>query len=95
MPDLFDVVELIVDIPEHGLRAGMQGTIVDCHSKDAYEVEFTNEHGETVEFLALRPTQFILLRESETPAELLLKGSAGASPSPGMGNFKPESVIKL
>ena len=25
MPDLFDVVELIVDITEQGLRAGMRG----------------------------------------------------------------------
>ncbi|MBC8229870.1 DUF4926 domain-containing protein [bacterium] len=66
MPDLFDVVELIVDISEHGLRAGMQGTIVDCHSEDAYEVEFTNEHGETVEFLALRTNQFIIVWQAKT-----------------------------
>jgi hypothetical protein len=24
MPDLFDVIDLTVDIPEHGLQAGMQ-----------------------------------------------------------------------
>ncbi|MCS6927815.1 MAG: DUF4926 domain-containing protein, partial [Candidatus Binatia bacterium] len=61
MPDLFDVVELIVDIPARGLRAGMQGTIVQCHAGDAYEVEFANDVGETVDFLALRPEQFIVV----------------------------------
>ncbi len=66
MPDLFDVIELVVDIPEKGLRAGMQGTIVECHPGDTYEVEFANELGETVELLALRPEQFIVVWQSKT-----------------------------
>jgi len=66
MADLFDVVELIVDIPERGLRAGMQGTIVECHSNNAYEVEFTNEQGETLDFLALYPNQFIVVWQAKT-----------------------------
>ena len=66
MPDLFDVVELTVDIPERGLYAGMQGTIVHCHPGDVYEVEFTNEAGETLDFLALRPEQFIVVWEAKT-----------------------------
>jgi len=65
-PDLFDVVELIVDIPERELRAGMQGTIVERHSDDAYEVEFSNERGETVDFLALYPNQFIVVWRTKT-----------------------------
>lgn len=65
MPDLFDVVELTVDVPEQGLRAGMQGTIVECHPGDAY-VEFTNELGETLAFLALRPDQFIVVWRAKT-----------------------------
>ena len=68
MPDLFDVVDVIVDIPERGLRAGMQGTIVECHPNDAYEVEFTNEGGETVDFLALYPAQFIVVWRAKTQA---------------------------
>jgi len=66
MPDLFDVIELITDIPERGLRAGMQGTIVECHSGDAYEVEFTNEFGETLNLLALHPDQFIVIWQAKT-----------------------------
>ena len=66
MPDLLDVIELTVDIPERGLRAGRQGTIVECHPGDAYEVEFTNELGETLDLLALRPDQFIVVWRAQT-----------------------------
>jgi Domain of unknown function (DUF4926)/Protein of unknown function (DUF2281) len=68
MADLFDIIELTVDIPERGLRAGMQGTIVECHPGDACEVEFSNESGETVDLLALRPDQFIVVWQAQTRA---------------------------
>lgn len=66
MPDLLDVVELIVDIPERGLRAGMQGTIVHCHPGDIYEVEFVNEEGEMSDLLTLHPEQFIVVWKART-----------------------------
>jgi len=47
MADLFDVVELTVDLPQHHLRVGQRGTLVERHSDDTYEVEFANETGET------------------------------------------------
>ncbi len=68
MVDLFDVVELTVDIPERGLHAGMQGTIVECHPDGVYEAEFTNEQGETIDFLALYPNQFIVVWQAKTRA---------------------------
>ncbi len=68
MAELFDVIELIVDIPEQGLRAGMQGTIVERHSDEAYEVEFTNEHGETISLLTLHPDQFIVIWRAKARA---------------------------
>jgi hypothetical protein len=66
MAGIGDVVELTVDIPERSLRAGMQGTIVHKHRDEAYEVEFTNEAGETLDFLALHPEQFIIVWRAET-----------------------------
>lgn len=66
MPDLFDVVELTVDIPEYNLHAGMQGTIVESHQKDVYEVEFAAETGETTALLALRPHHFIVVWQAST-----------------------------
>lgn len=65
-PELFDVVELLVDLPEHNLRPGVQGAIVYCHPDDTYEVEFTNEDGETVTLCPLSADQFIIVWQAKT-----------------------------
>jgi len=66
MINIGDLVELIVDIPERNLRSGTQGTVVHCHDSEAYEIEFTNDDGETVDFLSLSPKQFIVVWRAET-----------------------------
>ena len=66
MPNVGDVIELVTDISDRNLWAGTQGTIVHCHSGRAYEVEFTDKEGETLDFLALRPEQFIVVWRAET-----------------------------
>lgn len=66
MVNIGDVIELTVDIPERQLRAGEQGTIVHCHSSEAFEVEFTDQDGETIKLLALSPNQFIVVWRSDT-----------------------------
>lgn len=51
-----DVFLLAEDLPEHGLLAGMPGTILLIHGDHAaYEVEFANSHGEAVFIGALAP----------------------------------------
>lgn len=41
-----DVVTVQRDFPDKGLRAGDVGAVVHCYAgKDAYEVEFFDEHG--------------------------------------------------
>ena len=70
MPELFDVVELIVDLPEYRLYVGMQGTIVAVHTEDAYEVEFTAESGETLALLALHPHHFIVVWRAGMPVSI-------------------------
>lgn len=59
---LFDVVVLLEDIPEEGLRSGMKGAIVDiyCQPVKGYEIEFCDEYGRTVALLALSSNQFKL-----------------------------------
>ncbi|MFI0774657.1 DUF4926 domain-containing protein [Streptomyces sp. NPDC021212] len=58
MTQLFDVVQLVVDIPEEGLRSGMTGTVVDLYDNPpAYEVEFSDDEGRTLALLPLRPEQ--------------------------------------
>lgn len=42
-PELFDTVELLVDLPEPNLRAGKRGAIVHVHSDDMFEVEFVTD----------------------------------------------------
>ena len=41
---IFDVVRLTTDLPEEGLRAGAEDTIIEAYEKPepAYEVEFTD-----------------------------------------------------
>lgn len=51
-----DVFLLAEDLPEHGLLAGMPGTILLIHGDHlAYEVEFANSYGEAVFMGALEP----------------------------------------
>jgi len=62
-PKQFDGVELLVDLPEEGLVAGAQGSIVELY-EDAFEVEFTNDEGETLALLPLTKAQFVVVWRS-------------------------------
>jgi hypothetical protein len=65
-PELFDVVELLVDLPEHNLRAGVQGAIVECYQDNNYEIEFSNSNGETLALCALSAQQFVVVWSAKT-----------------------------
>lgn len=60
-PALFDVIELLIDVPEHNQTVGSQGTIVECYSSNDFEVEFSNEDGETTALFALSREQFMVV----------------------------------
>ena len=64
--ELFDVIELLVDLPEYALHAGTRGAIVYCHPDGTYEVEFTNAEGETVALCPLSADQFIVAWRAKT-----------------------------
>jgi Domain of unknown function (DUF4926) len=68
--ELFDVIELLADLPEHRLHAGMQGAIVECYDNDHYEVEFTDHDGTTIALCALSPEQFIVVWQAKTKSWL-------------------------
>jgi hypothetical protein len=78
MTEMFDVIELLQDVPEQGLRAGMQGTIVECYAGNAYEVEFVNESGETLAMLALHAEQFTVVWRARTRAWLSIPEQVAA-----------------
>ena len=65
-PELLDVVELLVDLPDVQLQAGDQGTIVEEYEDRAYEVEFSNSQGEALALLALEPEQFVVVWQNTT-----------------------------
>jgi len=60
---LLEVVALTVDVPEHNLRRGQVGTVVDVlGGGKAFEVEFIDRDGHTYASLGLRPDQMMVLR---------------------------------
>lgn len=71
-PELFDIVELLIDLPEDELSAGAQGTIVECYGNDTYEVEFSNSDGETLALCTLSPEQFMIVWQAKTKSWLSL-----------------------
>jgi hypothetical protein len=58
---LLNVVALTQDLPEHGLRRGQVGTVVEALARDVYEVEFANDQGRAYAQLALRAEQLLVL----------------------------------
>ena len=59
-PRLLDVVALLSDLPAHGLLRGQVGTVVELLD-GAYEVEFSDDEGETYAELALEPQYLLVL----------------------------------
>jgi hypothetical protein len=54
MFNLLDTVVLDRDLPEHGLRRGDLGAVVDVHAPDGLEVEFVMASGKTQALVSLR-----------------------------------------
>jgi phage terminase Nu1 subunit (DNA packaging protein) len=67
-PELLDVVELLVDLPESAIQAGELGTIVETYDNHAYEVEFADAKGATLALQALEPDQFVVVWKHSTQA---------------------------
>ena len=71
-PELFDIVELLIDLPDDNLPAGIQGTIVETYDENTYEVEFANTKGETLALCTLSSKQFIIVWQAKTKSWLSL-----------------------
>ena len=57
----FDVVALLYDLPERQLVAGQVGTVIEILDDGVFEIEFSNEQGETYALLALKEDQLMPL----------------------------------
>jgi hypothetical protein len=58
---LLDVVALTGGLPERGLLRGQVGTVVEKLSANAFEVEFSNERGQSYAQLAVDESQLLVL----------------------------------
>lgn len=77
-PELFDIIELLVDLPNYHLQAGSQGAIVECFAEGEYEVEFANEDGETLELCTLSSEEFLVVWKASTKSWLSVSERLGA-----------------
>ena len=59
--EMLSVVALLEDVPEKGLLRGQVGTVVESLAPGAYEVEFSDDSGQTYASLALRSNQLMRL----------------------------------
>jgi hypothetical protein len=58
---LLDIVALVEDLPQHSLSRGQVGTLVEQLAPDVYEVEFSDDEGQTYAMLPLHTNQLISL----------------------------------
>ncbi len=58
---LYDVVALMVDLPDEGLKRGQVGTIVEMWDKDVYEVAFADMNGVTYAMVAIPAADLMTL----------------------------------
>lgn len=68
---LFDVVALIENLPEHHLWRGEIGAVVECYPNDAYEVEFVAQDGYTHALITLQARQLIPLRQKRDHQDVI------------------------
>lgn len=59
--ELLSTVALVNDIPDKGLRRGQVGTIVETLAPGVYEVEFSDNAGQTYASLAVSADQLVRL----------------------------------
>ncbi len=63
---LLDVVALTEDLPEHELKRGQVGSVVEVIAPDAYEVEFVDNDGRTYALLAIKEDNLLVLHYEPT-----------------------------
>ena len=76
MFNLLDTVVLDRDLPEHGLRRGDLGAVVDLHALDGLEVEFVLASGRTQALVSLRSTDVRAVGDGDLIAVRDLKRTA-------------------
>jgi len=63
-----DTVVLEADLPEHGLKRGDIGAVVEIYESDAFEVEFVTASGHTQALVTLKPGSVRPVGPKDIPA---------------------------
>jgi len=63
-----DTVVLVRDLPDHGLKAGDLGAVVEIYPPDALEVEFVTASGRTTALVTLKSTDVRPISDSDLVA---------------------------
>ena len=71
---LLDVVELTQDVPEHNLKRGAVGTVVEILANgEAYEVEFSKAYGQMSKCLSFLASQLRVIPHEQIKADFKLQ----------------------
>jgi hypothetical protein len=73
--NLFDIVALKNDIPKNRLQSGQVGTIVEILAPEVYEIEFSDDDGQTYATQALPAHQLLKLHYKPMPNNIHQYGS--------------------
>jgi hypothetical protein len=65
---MLDTVVLLRDIPDHGLRAGDLGAVVELFPPDSLEVEFVDASGRTTALMVLRTSEVRSIADTDVVA---------------------------
>jgi hypothetical protein len=65
---LLDTVVLVRDLPQHGLRAGDLGAVVEVYEPDGLEVEFVTASGKTQALITLNVNDVRPVQENDLVA---------------------------
>lgn len=58
---IFDIVALLDNISKNSLKKGQVGTVVEVLDDDVYEIEFSNNRGETIITTSVKASNLLVL----------------------------------
>lgn len=74
--EALDMVVLVHDVPEHGLRSGDLGAVVEVFPPDALEVEFVTASGRTTALVSLKTSDVRAIADTDLVAVRTIARSA-------------------
>ena len=63
--ELLDTIVLKKDLPEHGLKQGDVGTVVELYQPDGLEIEFVTGSGKTQALLSMTTSDVRAIEDTE------------------------------